>query len=160
MKEKLDMNLVYKNYFNVLKNIAFNYTKNEDLAKDIVQETMIKIWLKQDLFDINKGSFFNWINSILKRTFYDYVKKNNKVDFIRNNESNAWDNFKCPCINIDTIDLELNLNKINLKYRFCLYQSYIIGLTHVQISEKFKIPLGSVKSYLKKGLEELKLIYT
>ena len=160
MADSLDMNVVNKMYFNTCVGVAYNMTKDRDLSKDIAQETIIKVWLKQKTYNPEKASFFTWIYKIVRNTANDHLRRINRVDFIRSDNEEIWYNFVCPCINTDTLDLEMNLNKIQIKYRFCVYQSFIIGMTRMQISKKFNMTPGEVANNVRYGLKELRKIYT
>lgn len=160
MANTLDINLIYKMYFDTCVGIAYNIVKDKDLSKDIAQETLIKVWLNLKHYDPKKGALFTWIHKIVKRTAIDHLRRVKRVDFISADNEEIWYNFVCPCINTDTIDLEMNLNKIELKYRFCIYQAYVMGFTRVQIAEKFNMTIGEVKHNVRYGLIELRKIYT
>lgn len=154
-----DMNAIYDGYFNRAIFIAMPYVKNDyDKAKDIAQESMIKVWKKQDSFDETKATFYTWFYRIVMNTAYDRYRSDTLRVMLRNDEA-KWDNFKCPCINLDTIDLETHLNKIELNYRVPLYLHFIEGYTHQQIHEELGMALGTIKSRLKIGLRELRKVY-
>lgn len=159
MSDTLDIKKVYEMYYDTCVSIAYNKTKDKDLSKDIAQETMIKVWLKQKTYDPEKSKFFTWLYSIIKNTIIDHYRRVNNVDFIRADDEKIYHNFVCPCINTDTIDLELNLNKIKQKYRFCLYQQFIIGYSRRQVAVKFNMTPGEVANNTYQGLKELRKIY-
>jgi len=107
------MNHVYKGYFDTAVGIARRYVKDYDTAKDVAQESMIKVWKKQDKFNPNKATFFTWLFRIVKNTAIDRQRSDTLRIILRDDES-GWTYFECPCINLDTIDLETNLNKIEM----------------------------------------------
>lgn len=154
-----DMNAIYDGYFDRAVYIALPYVRNDiDKAKDIAQESMIKIWKKQDLFDETKAKFYTWFLRIVRNTAYDRYRADTLRVILREDKS-GWEYFECPCINTDTIDLEMNLNKIDVKYRTILYLSFIEGHTQEKIAEILDVPLGTVKSRVKIGMRELRKIY-
>tara|TARA_R110000851_G_scaffold165253_2_gene310182 strand:+ start:1050 stop:1550 length:501 start_codon:yes stop_codon:yes gene_type:complete len=154
-----DMNEIYKNYFWTAVGIALPIVKNHQLAQDIAQDSLIKVWLKQDTFDGTKGKFYTWLKIIVVRKAYDRYRTDSKREILRD-DCGEWNSFTCPCVNIDTLDLELNLNKITLKYRVVLYLKFIEGETFERISERLNTPLGTVKGQARRGMKELRKIYT
>ena len=66
---------------------------------------------------------------------------------------------ECDSINVYTIDIISNLNKLQPKYSEVLSLSFIHGHTQVKIAELLKMPLGTVKSRVKSGMRELRKIY-
>ena len=153
------MSAIYDEFFSQAVMVALPYVKHYATAKDVAQETMIKVWKKQEKFDEAKSSLRTWIWSIAKNTAIDRHRAETLRVILREDES-GWTYFECPCIDLDTLDLELNLNKIETKYRVPLYLSFIEGHTQEAISELIGIPLGTVKSRIKIGMRELRKIYT
>ena len=154
----LDMNQIYKGYFDTAVSIAFKYVNNEDAAKDIAQDSMIKIWKNQDSFKAEKNKFFAWFYKIVKNTAYDKYRNDKKKIMIRADET-GLEYIECDSINVDTIDIISNLNKLQPKYSEVLSLSFIHGHTQVKIAEMLKLPLGTVKSRVKIGMRELRKIY-
>ena len=154
----LDMNHIYKGYFDTAIGIASRYVRDHDTAKDVAQESMIKIWQKQHYFKPNKYKFFTWFNMIVINTAIDRYRKDTARVMLRSDEA-GLNFFECDCINVDTIDMISNLNKLQPKYTEVLSLSFIHGHTQVKIAELLEIPLGTVKSRMKAGMRELRKIY-
>ena len=77
VKSQKGLELVYDNYADVFYGIALKIVKTEALAQDVVQESMIKIWKNGDRYDIKKGSVFNWMLNIVRRTAIDKTRSPN-----------------------------------------------------------------------------------
>jgi RNA polymerase sigma-70 factor (ECF subfamily) len=66
----------------ILKN-----AKNEEVAKDIIQETYTKMWIKIDTISFEKAK--SYIFTTAYHTFIDYIRKNKRiVDFENVTENN------------------------------------------------------------------------
>lgn len=149
-------------YFDTFVKLGLSYFPDNDIASDIAQETMIKAWLNKETYN-EKYSLYTWLSRIFNNTAIDYkrsVKGNGKEKrtWLRDSD-NVFQNFVSPSINVDAIDLQSNLKKIRLKYRFTIYHHYLLGYTHNQIAEKFGMSLGEVKNNIRQGLKELRKIY-
>jgi RNA polymerase sigma-70 factor (ECF subfamily) len=154
----LDMNQIYKGYFDTAVSIAFKYVNDTDIAKDIAQDSMIKIWKNQDSFKPEKNKFFAWFYKIVKNTALD-AYKNNKNKIMLRTDKRGLEYIECDSINVDTIDMISNLNKLQPKYSEVLSLSFIHGHTQVKIAELLEMPLGTVKSRVKSGMRDLRKIY-
>lgn len=119
----------------------------------------MKIWNAISQYDASKGRFYTWMINIARNTAIDYLKskgfqnglKNQALpDFVYNSKelsvSGATDfiGFKKILEGLETDKQEL----IDLAY----YQ----GFTQNEISEKLKIPLGTVKTKMRNALLKLK----
>ena len=154
----LDMNQIYKGYFDTAVSIAFKYVNDTDIAKDIAQDSMIKIWKNQDSFKPEKNKFFAWFYKIVKNTALD-AYKNNKNKIMLRTDKRGLEYIECDSINVDTIDMISNLNKLQPKYSEVLSLSFIHGHTQVKSAELLEMPLGTVKSRVKSGMRDLRKIY-
>lgn len=154
----LDMKQIYRGYFDTAVSIALKYVNDPDAAKDIAQDSMIKIWKKQDSFNPDKNKFFAWFYKIVKNTAYDKYRNDKNKIMIRTDQA-GLEYIDCYSINVDTIDMISNLNKLKPKYSEVLSLSFIHGHTQVKIAELLEIPLGTVKSRVKIGMRELRKIY-
>tara|TARA_B110000014_G_C20089032_1_gene569942 strand:+ start:112 stop:585 length:474 start_codon:yes stop_codon:yes gene_type:complete len=154
----LDMKQIYRGYFDTAVSIALKYVNDPDTAKDIAQDSMIKVWKNQDLFNPDKNKFFAWFYKIVKNTALDAYRKDKNKIMIRT-DKRGLDYIECYSINVDTIDMISNLNKLQPKYSEVLSLSFIHGHTQVKIAELLEMPLGTVKSRVKAGMRDLRKIY-
>lgn len=155
----IDIGKVDEDYGRQLRNVAYQIVKDYDLAKDVMQESLIKIWKNQSKYDKSKSGLWTWMRTIVTRTALDYYRtRSNSRKLIEPSEDYVLSK-GFEIINIETIDLHTIIGKLKPKYSLILEEHCIKGFTQSQISKTHGIPLGTVKSRLKIGLRELKLIY-
>ena len=146
---------INENYGSQLRHISFGIVKDYELAKDVMQDSLIKIWKNKDKFDSNKGTLYTWMRNIVTRTSLDLVRTKH---FKTSRELMPEQSLSLN-INTARIDSELILKSINPKYSFIINEIYLKGYTEEQISKIHNIPLGTVKSRRRSGLRELRKIY-
>jgi len=134
--------------------------KDEALAKDILQETFIKIWKNASKYNSQKAKIFTWMYQIAKNTALDKIRQRTKKSEreVQPDISNL-SKIGIDPINPDTLDLPEILNKIDPKYQTVINALFYKGMTQQEASDDLKIPLGTVKTRLKIGLRELKKIF-
>lgn len=66
--------MIYENYSPKLYNNLFKLTKDEDVAKELLQNLFIKIWDKRGDIDINK-SFRSYLFKVAENMVIDYFRK-------------------------------------------------------------------------------------
>lgn len=69
--------------------VAFRILGDEELAKDVVQETMVTIWQKMNRIK-SSDSFKTWLYRIVVNKCYDHLRKNKRVPEQRADE-HTWD---------------------------------------------------------------------
>ncbi|MBN2893813.1 MAG: RNA polymerase sigma factor [Bacteroidales bacterium] len=78
--EKQAFETLFKDYSGLIKAIAYRYTKNWQIAEDILQETFIVIYRKIHQYS-HKGSFEGWIKRIAVNNCLKYLKEQQKNVF-------------------------------------------------------------------------------
>ncbi len=131
---------------------------NTALADDLAQETFLLAFDKITSFN-NQGSFKSWLLTIAYRSFLMYIRKqssNPLTNSLSEDILETEENTKIDVIRkIDIEDAIMTLKKYE---RSCLSLCYSYGMSHSEISHIMDMPIGTVKSHIKRGKEKLKLI--
>lgn len=138
--------------------ICLRYSKDEDEAKDVLQEGFIKMFNNLERFQ-HKGSFEGWIKRIFINTSIEFYRKNKKesiVDSIdqigdRPIESHTLSSLKAA-------DLMKLVNRLPTGYKTVFNLFAIEGFSHDEISKMLGISENTSKSQLHKArlyLQEL-----
>ncbi|UOB18134.1 RNA polymerase sigma factor [Abyssalbus ytuae] len=159
-KNEKGMDLLYDYYGDALYGIALKTVQDEDLAKDVLQESLIKIWNKIDSYDKEKSKFFTWIFRITRNTAIDKIRsvKTKSDKEIQIEVSDVY-NIGVGSLNPEHIDVKQHLASLDDKYKIVIEALFFKGMTQQEASEELDIPLGTIKSRLKIGLRELKKIF-
>lgn len=131
-----------------IKGFALKYTRNEDLAQDLAQETILKALSNREKFRTNTN-LKGWLKVILKNTFINsYRKKSNQMitydsdDFkVMNGKTDNYapDNMMMTDHIWGLIeDLDNDL--------FQPFTMHMEGFKYHEIAEDMNLPLGTVKS--------------
>lgn len=129
---------------------AFKYTKNEDDAKDLTQETIFKALRYKDKFTPNTN-FKAWMFTIMKNIFINQYRRRTKTKMIFDNTDNDYLINSKPEQNIDPsskIQYDQIIKAINLLdegYRKP-FMMHTEGFKYKEISDEMHLPIGTVKS--------------
>ncbi len=142
---------------NKLYKIAYTYTKNQDLALDIVQEAVTKAL--ENIHKLKQEEFVKtWFYRILINEALQTVKKNKKIieyELVENETStqNNEDNL------VESIDIYNQIEKLNDKLKTVIILRFFENLKIEEIAVITKTNTNTVKSRLYKGLNEIKKDY-
>ncbi|WP_434355274.1 sigma-70 family RNA polymerase sigma factor [Parasalinivibrio latis] len=135
----------------------------EALAMELVQDTMILVWRKAALFNRDKGAATTWIFTIMRNVSFDMLRKiqSNREDNI---SSDIWPMFEEDAERFDEQAAKDQLHGNLMAYidelpdlqQQVVRGVYLKQLTHQELAEQLKIPLGTVKSRLRLGLQKLR----
>ena len=155
--------LLIEKYGNLVWSIGKKFLYRQSDLEDAVQEVFIAIWKSADKFDANKAKEITFVSMIARRRFIDHLRKISKH---KNLESIDDDNsghqlYKESLLNEST-DLQLVKNAIqslDIDDQELLNLSVYQGYSHSEISKLLNIPLGTVKTRIRRNLIKLKEIF-
>lgn len=149
--------LILSFYEKVIFNYCLRITKNKEEAKDITQETFIKVYTHRKSIDPEK-KIKTWIFTIATNTAYDFLRsKKRKKETTLNEEDETIAGLETYYPKEGLVsDVEKALFKINPDYRKVLLLFYQQGFKYEEIAEILSIPLNTIKTHISRGKEELK----
>ena len=159
---------LYKILYGKMMGICRRYTKNEDQAKDILQNSFIKVFRSLEKFSF-EGSFEGWVRRIVVNTAIDFTRKS-KNDYLLMNENQSLEDFEENLLENDhedeyTIPLNVKdvitgMEQLSPAYR-TVFNLYVFeSFSHQEIADALGISVGTSKSNLAKARANLKKILT
>lgn len=150
--QKAQMHL-YDSYCEAMFYIACRYLKNEDEAKDAMQEGFLKAFFKLSTYK-NDLSFGAWLKKIIINQCIDVLKKkkletvsieSQTFEIIDNETSWEFDS------RLSKVIIENTINTLPEKYKLVLQLYLIEGYDHSEISEILNIPIKTSRTHLSRG---------
>jgi RNA polymerase sigma-70 factor (ECF subfamily) len=132
---------------------------DEHSAKDVTQEVFVSAWKARDQFDPQRGALAAWLVGIAKRRIIDHLRSEGRHADRRAPE---------PTDHVDphsdtevgrTIDRMIVADAMRAlpdRARQVIALAYIEGLTHHEITDRTGLPLGTVKSDIRRGLTRIR----
>lgn len=144
-----------------MKPLALRLTKDEEQAKDLLQETVVKAYTNREKFTTGTN-LKGWFYTIMKNTFitnYQRMSRRNmfidvtdNLHFINSSDSKienkAYSNFA-------TRDISKAVNELDNNYRVP-FMMHFRGFKYHEIAERLSIPIGTVKNRIHIARKELK----
>lgn len=150
---------IYDHYADTLYGVVYTMLNDEALAKDVLQESLIKVWKNAGAYDQKKARLFTWLLTIARNTAIDKLRgEGRRSDAMIQSQDSNVDKVQ-SAVNPDHIDIHKHIHQLDAKYSKVIYALFFKGLTQEEASEELEIPVGTVKSRLRIGLRELKSIY-
>ncbi len=146
---------------NSLSSYAFYFTRDEENANDLVQDTMLKAFSYYNKF--KEGTNLQaWLYTILKNTFINYYRRKVKTNsiIVKSDTISSSDLFKSSVHNgaegkFVMEDIERALSKLAEEY-YSPFSMYYEGYKYHEIADHFQIPIGTVKTRIHVARQQLK----
>lgn len=142
--------------------ICLRICRDREVAADIVQETYLKVWQRAGRFDPERASPITWLCTIARNGAIDWCRANHMA-FVGNDVDELAGIADGGPSAIETIETAQRASRIH----HCLDElggnpaevirsAFFQGFTYNQLSERMNVPLGTMKSWIRRGLAQLK----
>jgi len=125
-------------------------------ADDLAQDAFI-IALRRLGEYRGEGSFAGWLNRIVARLYLRRITRRKGIEVPIEEADEAPQGGLEPGLRLDLDQALARLSRIE---RLCVTLCHGVGLSHGEIAEALGLPLGTVKSHVKRGLERLRRFMT
>ena len=162
--EAAALRLLYKNtaaqLFGVLRRILLR----DDLAQEALQDVYVSVWRNAKDYRAARGSPFTWLVSIARNRAIDIKRSRRRevqfadpIEYVPEDDGAANSDLAALAErDADALRLKGCLDELQPMQRNAVCLAYLNGLTHEEVAGTLAAPLGTVKSWVRRGLESLK----
>lgn len=126
-------------------------------AKDVTQDVFVSAWKARATFDPDKGSLAGWLMGIAKNRMIDHIRSERRHEDRRASSDVSEVSDPADVENIgDRMLLADALRSLPDRSRSVIELAYFSDMTHDQIAHRTSLPLGTVKSDIRRGLGRIR----
>ncbi len=140
-------------------------TRDRYHAEDILQDAMVIAWNKASEFDANRASAKTWITTIARRRALDLLRsRSRREEILHDDAANIRATLGLEGGSRESVSestatdnrLDFCFGELNGDAAACIRLAYLDGLTFAEIAMQLERSLGTVKSWIRRGLSKLK----
>ena len=142
--------------------LVLRILKRRDLAEDCLQDTFVSIWYRAGDYRPDIAQPFTWMAAIARNRALDMVRAAPAQREIGTDEvpedptAMGGDTAEEAAFADEARTLRGCLEELPPKHRQAIALAYFRGLAHSELAQTLREPLGSVKTWIRKGLAQLK----
>lgn len=126
-------------------------------AEDVVQDVMLSVWHRAAQFDPHRAEASAWIYAIARNRRIDLARRRHpRPEALYEPEGSEPDASQIVALAEESDRLRTALARLSPEQARALEQAFIEDLTQSEISQKTGLPLGTVKSRIRLGLDRLR----
>ena len=152
---------IYERWSSLVYTIALRSTNNREDASDITQLVFISAWKGREGFDMNAGALPAWLLGICRRKIADHFGVKSRAESASAPEELGQLTLEAVPDGVDaTIDrvvLADEIARLGDPQQKIMELAFYNDLTHAQIASLLDLPLGTVKSHIRRSLDRLKV---
>ncbi|MDY6939011.1 MAG: sigma-70 family RNA polymerase sigma factor [Cyanobacteriota bacterium] len=153
---------LYDRYGSLVYALAMKILADPQEAEDLIQEIFLTLWRKEN-YNPDRGSLSSFLTVMTRSRALDRVRsRNRKLKFLGkwgstpNDKNSSVTPFEEAVVRERRDRVRYALKNLPEKQRQILELSYYQGLSQSAISERLKLPLGTVKTRSRQGLLKLR----
>lgn len=158
---------LYEQYGNLVYSLSLRVLRQPALAEEVTQDVFLKLWRQPDRWDPSLGQFSSWLLTITRNASIDRLRREGRqslVDWDKAGESElsereahsfaanqaAW---------IDGQLLRRLLQRLPPDQRQLIELAFFEGYTQSELAELLNLPLGTVKTRIRIGMQKLRVLW-
>jgi RNA polymerase sigma-70 factor (ECF subfamily) len=153
---------LYDRYGRAVYGLILRIVKDRGIAEDLVQETFLRVWNRVGGFDSERGAAGPWMLAVARNRAIDYLRTQgrraqNTVEFSETEHPALFSGWESDVWRRDVVkDIKKAMERLNPSQREAVELTYFEGMTQTEIAERMGQPLGTVKTWVRRALQQLR----
>jgi RNA polymerase sigma-70 factor (ECF subfamily) len=141
--------------------ICLRISGDREAAEDILQDVYVKVWRRAASFDERLASPISWLAMIARNTAIDWRRTQHRHDAAGEDALGAVADdapLADAVMQQDEVRQRLLscLDGLDIKQSDAIRRTFLGGLTYHELAERMETPLGTIKSWIRRGMQGLK----
>ena len=154
---------LYRRCGRLAYSVILRVVRNVGVAEDLTQETFLRIWNRVGSFEAERGALTPSVLAVARNRAIDHVRSQDgrleasSVDLERLERPGLFMDLESRAMTIDRARrVKVALEKLNANQRTVIELAYYEGMSHTEMAERLKQPLGTVKTWMRTALQILR----
>lgn len=154
---------LYDRHSRIVYALVLRIVQQGSTAEEVVQEVFLQLWRNAARYDTRRGPFVPWLMALARNRALDHLRLKSERQRRREDQTEELP----PVIDVPQFERALDEKRraervralmvsLNPQQKKAIELAYFEGLSHTEIAETLKEPLGTVKSWIRNGLLRLK----
>jgi len=153
---------LYDRYGRIAYALIVRVVRDGALAEDLVQETFLRVWNRAQGFDAQRGALGPWLLAVARNRAIDYLRSSsgrerNAIELEEVDHPSLFIDMERDILASDRVRIiRAALEKLTPKQREVIELAYFEGLTQTEMAQRMGEPLGTVKTWVRTALKNLR----
>jgi RNA polymerase sigma-70 factor (ECF subfamily) len=152
---------LYDRYSSTVYALALHMMNDPMMAEEVLQDTFLKLWSRSRQYLTERGPLLTWLLTIARRTALDRLRLESRRPTLseRNDPDLLWEMTPEPETTSEEArwrSLYLVVQSLPEEHRQVIELAYYQGMSQSEIAAVLDLPLGTVKTRLRTGMNRLR----
>ena len=160
--ERFALRMLYEREARWLLGVALRIVRDRGRAEDALHDAFVQVWEQAASYQPALGSARGWLYTVVRHAALKVVRDPDRLQAMDTDALTSLSDAQQAAEQaadgraLDTDSLERCLQRLDEASRACVMHAFVDGYTHAQIAQRLNTPLGTVKSWIRRGLASLK----
>jgi len=148
---------MYDRWSRLVYTIAVRSLGDYAEADDVTQRTFVSAWTSRDAFDSDRGNLGGWLVGIARRRIADAHEARSRATRLEQAVASEALAPTPEAVDLeDSLMIAQEIEHLEPDAQNVIRLAFYDDLTHAQIAERLAMPLGTVKSHIRRSLTRLR----
>jgi len=154
---------LYDRYGRMAYSLVLRVVHDQAIAEDLVQETFLRIWNRVHSVDAETNSIGPWLLAIARNRAIDYLRssagrdRNFAVELDETDHASLYGEMEAGLLVSDQIRrIKAAMEKLAPNQRTVVELAYFEGMSQAEMSARMGQPLGTIKTWVRSALQNLR----
>ena len=160
--DRAALQIVYQDTAGKLFGVCLRILNDRSEAEDVLQEVYLTVWRKAATFDPARASPITWLVAIARNRSIDRLRaaaggrRMDPIDAAEEVQDPAPAAVELVEAAQQSSRLTLCLEQLESRQSTAIRSAFLEGNTYEELAERMKVPLGTMKSWIRRGLLKLR----
>ena len=166
-RDEIAFGRLYESTSGKLFGVALRILKREDWAEEVLQDCYVNIWTHAASYSAGLAAPMTWMTSIVRNRCLDWLRRPRAEIVLENADPDGEDPLEAMASDapgpLELLAQSANahaiahcLGTLEANPRQAIMLAFFQGLSHSELAQHMRQPLGTVKTWVRRGLERLK----
>ncbi len=151
---------LFKEYAPRVRHYMLRQGAEPDLADELAHETLVTVWRKAALYSSDKGTAATWIYTIARNLRIDRLRREVPWQALPDDHDQIASEDVAPDVAVVENERQQRIRRLladlPAEQVEVVMLSYVEGLSHSEIADRLKVPLGTVKSRMRLAYQRIR----
>ena len=146
---------------------ALRILTKRELAEEVLQESFVSIWNNAGSYQAGLAAPMTWMTTIVRNKAFDLLRR---VDHTAEIDADTFDKdvmnamesadptpIESLQLSADSKALARCMTRLEALHRQAIALAFYHDLSHSEVAEQLSLPIGTVKTWIRRGLEQLRV---
>jgi RNA polymerase sigma-70 factor, ECF subfamily len=140
--------------------VCLRLLRDREDAEEVLQEIYVTVWRRAVSFDSRRASAITWLVALSRNKAIDRLRQQRRTALAGVGWSDTIEEVATPTADPDQTEdyrrLQRCLDELDPQQQRSLREAFFSGATYSELAARWKVPLGTMKSWIRRSLIQLR----